>query len=86
MAEARLTPPPDSLDQAAFLRQFGGIYEHSQWVADQLWDEGVGPADARVSHFAARMAAVVDAASDTHKLALLRAHPELPASWRWGAG
>ena len=86
MAEARLTPPPDSLDQAAFLRQFGGIYEHSQWVADQLWDEGVGPADARVSHFAARMAAVVDAASDTHKLALLRAHPELAGKLAVGGG
>jgi len=77
MTEARLNPPPDSLNQADFLTQFGGIYEHSPWVAEQLRDEGIGPQDAVVSHFAARMAAVVDAADDTRKLALLRAHPEL---------
>ena len=65
MTEARLNPPPDSLNQADFLTQFGGIYEHSPWVAEQLRDEGLGPQDAVVSHFA------------TRKLALLRAHPEL---------
>lgn len=77
MAEACFTPPPDSLDQAGFLERFGGIYEHSPWVAEAMWDEGIGPQDGLVSHFAARMAALVDAADADRKLALLRAHPEL---------
>ena len=77
MAEARFTTPPDSLNQAEFMTQFGGIYEHSPWVAQGLWDEGIGPDDRILSHFAARMAARVDAAGDDRQLDLLRAHPEL---------
>jgi len=71
------TTPPHSLDRDGFLTQFGGIYEHSPWVAETLWDMGVGPADAAVSQLAARMAAVVDAAGYDRQLTLLRAHPEL---------
>jgi len=77
MAEARFTLPPDSLNQADFLTQFGGIYEHSPWVAEEVWKQGIGPDDASVAHLAARMAALVDAAGAARQLALLRAHPEL---------
>ncbi|MGC6518808.1 MAG: 2-oxo-4-hydroxy-4-carboxy-5-ureidoimidazoline decarboxylase [Candidatus Puniceispirillaceae bacterium] len=77
MAEASFTTPPGQLDQADFLTQFGGIYEHSPWVAQGLWDAGFPRDDASVSRFAARMAALVDAAGRERQLALLRAHPEL---------
>ena len=68
---------PDSLDTAGFMAEFGGIYEHSPWVAKGMLAGGIGAEDRSVSHFAARMAAIVDAADDDAKLALLRAHPEL---------
>jgi len=69
--------PPDSMTQTDFMACFGGIYEHSPWVAAALWDAGLGPEDGALAHFAARMRAVVDAAPHDLRLALLRAHPEL---------
>ena len=77
MAEMVFRVSPDSLGEAGFMSEFGGIYEHSPWVADGLWQQGIGPDDASVPHFAARMAAIVDAAGKDRQLALLRAHPEL---------
>ena len=59
------------------MAQFGGIYEHSPWVAATIWSEGLGPGDRHLSQFAARMQAIVDAAATARQLALLRAHPEL---------
>lgn len=59
------------------MAQFGGIYEHSPWVAAALWAAGLGPEDTRLSRFAARMRDIVDAAGDERQLDLLRAHPEL---------
>lgn len=52
-----------------FLTRYGGIYEHSPWVAEACWPP---PED-----LAGAMRAVVDAAPREQKLALIRAHPEL---------
>ena len=59
------------------MAQFGGIYEHSPWVAASLWNQGLGPDDRHLSRFATRMRDIVDAAGHERQLALLRAHPEL---------
>ena len=59
------------------MTQFGGIYEHSPWVAATIWSEGLGPDDRQLLLFAARMQAIVEAAGHDRQLALLRAHPEL---------
>jgi 2-oxo-4-hydroxy-4-carboxy-5-ureidoimidazoline decarboxylase len=62
------------MDRAEFVARFGGVYEHSPWVAEACWPP---PAD-----LAAAMAAVVDAAPRERKLALIRAHPELASRTR----
>ncbi|MDH5344989.1 MAG: 2-oxo-4-hydroxy-4-carboxy-5-ureidoimidazoline decarboxylase [Gammaproteobacteria bacterium] len=54
-----------------FVARYGGIYEHSPWVAEAAFDEGGS------GTLASRLAAVVDAASRERKLALIRAHPDL---------
>lgn len=77
MPDTRFPTPPDRMIQTNFMECFGGIYEHSPWVAAALWDEGLGPEDGELAHFAARMRGVVDAAPHERRLALLRAHPEL---------
>ena len=77
MAELVFRIAPDSLDTIGFMAEFGGIYEHSPWVAEAVLAEGVGADDGAVPHFAARMAAMVDAAGSDRQLALLRAHLEL---------
>ena len=77
MPDKIFATPPDSMTQTDFMACFGGIYEHSPWVAAALWDEGLGPEDGNLAHFAARMRGVVDAAPHERRLGLLRAHPEL---------
>lgn len=63
-----------AMGRAAFVARFGGIFEHSPWVAERAWrPEGFDDADAMVS----AMAGVVAQATDAEQLALLRAHPEL---------
>jgi 2-oxo-4-hydroxy-4-carboxy-5-ureidoimidazoline decarboxylase len=69
--------PPSTLPRAAFVAWFGGVYEHSPWVAEAVHDAGLGPADGTAEGLAAKMAAVVEAAGRDKQLALLRAHPEL---------
>ncbi len=72
-----LSPRPSTLDRATFIDAYGGIYEHSPWVAETVHDAGIGTNDDEPGALAGRMAQVVDAADDEAKLALLRAHPEL---------
>jgi 2-oxo-4-hydroxy-4-carboxy-5-ureidoimidazoline decarboxylase len=77
MSNQQFTISPDGLKETEFMAQFGGIYEHSPWVAATIWSEGLGPEDRHLSQFASRMRDVVDAAGPTRQMALLRAHPEL---------
>ena len=57
-----------------FVAALGGIFEHSPWVAETVWNERPF-ADTTCLH--TKMAAAVRAASHARQLALLRAHPEL---------
>lgn len=75
-------PRPSRLDRAGFVARFGGVYEHSPWVAEAVWDAGSVPDEADA--LADAMAAVVEAASEDAQLALLRAHPDLAG--RLGVG
>ena len=67
-------PGPSGLSREAFIARFGGIYEHSAWVAEAVFDAGAPDAAAAL---AGPMAQVVETAGPTRQLALLRAHPEL---------
>jgi OHCU decarboxylase len=63
------------LEREEFVARYGGVYEHSAWVAEQ------GYASARdlsgTDALAKALAKVVDAAAHEQKLALIRAHPDL---------
>ena len=72
-----IEPAPHELSRATFIATFGGIYEHSPWVAEMLYDQGLDRNDGNPIKLAERMAAIVDAADDERKMALLCAHPEL---------
>ena len=62
-------------DKDAFIERFGGVYEHSSWVAADSWPACQMAHDAE--QLAAIMAATVDGAPRHDKLALIRAHPDL---------
>ena len=70
-------PAPHELSRMAFIATFGGIYEHSPWVAETLYDQGLSKDDSNPTKLFKRMAAIVDAAGDKRQMALLCAHPEL---------
>jgi OHCU decarboxylase len=67
--------PPGGLDREGFLARYGGIYEHSPWIAGEVWDEAAAFDDGEA--MAGAMAARVEAAGEAAQLALLRAHPDL---------
>ena len=66
---------PSQMDRAAFLARFGGVFEHSPWIAEGAWDAGPIPDSAEGLH--AAMVAVLRAAPRERKTALLNAHPDL---------
>ena len=64
-------------DRTAFVARYGGIYEHSPWVAEAVYDAGGADKASDPEALRAAMAAVVEAAEPEAQLALLRAHPDL---------
>jgi OHCU decarboxylase len=62
--------------QESFVAQFGGIFEHSPWVAERAFDQDPHIALTAGAVHAALVAAF-RAASDAKRLAVLRAHPDL---------
>jgi OHCU decarboxylase len=68
---------PSCMSKALFRELFGGVFEHSPWVAEAAYDSGLRQeADTAEGLCNALMAAVV-AASDARKQALIDAHPDL---------
>jgi len=64
----------NELSRSEFVARYGGLYEHSPWVAEAAYEKAAG-LDA--ASLAALFAAQVDRADDERKLALIRAHPDL---------
>ena len=61
-------------DKQAFVSLLGGVFEHSPWVAERVWEKQPF-ASSEILH--REMMAVVGKASAAERLALVRAHPEL---------
>ena len=61
-------------DRDEFVSRFGGIYEHSAWVAESTFDRADGLS---AEELADLFANCVDVAPYEQKLALIRAHPDL---------
>ncbi|MEM8577439.1 MAG: allantoinase PuuE [Pseudomonadota bacterium] len=68
---------PSEMDYATFMAQFGGIYEHSPWVAEGAYALELGPAHDTPAGLASAMARTFRAATDDQRRAVLQAHPDL---------
>jgi len=68
---------PTAMSKPDFVKQFGGIYEHSPWVAEAVYDARLHPAHDSLEALHAAMVEAVASAPRERKLALLRAHPDL---------
>ena len=68
---------PTDWDCARFVARFGSVYEHSDWIMEQIWREGLDADCGTVSGLLARAMDVVERAGYDCGLRLLRAHPDL---------
>lgn len=70
-------PPKLHADRAAFVDAFGGIFEHSPWVAERAWELLADKPVVDLAAVHSAMVAAVEAASRDDQLKLLCAHPDL---------
>ena len=68
---------PSAMDRAAFTARFGGIFEHSPWVAERAWEMELGPAHDCAAGVHSVLARAFRRGSREERLAVLRAHPDL---------
>lgn len=68
---------PSQLSEPLFMARFGGIYEHSPWVAARAYAKGLSSACDVAGGLHAAMDAAMREGSREDKLALIRAHPDL---------
>lgn len=71
------TPAPSEMDKSRFLSVFGGVFEHSAWIAERCFDahQAAMPQTAIALH--AAMTRHFRAGTRTEKTAVLTAHPDL---------
>ena len=63
------------MDVQEFISKYGGVYEHSPWVAESVAADAADLDD--IDGLAALMVDCVDNAAPEKQLALIRAHPDL---------
>jgi OHCU decarboxylase len=68
---------PSRMDHDAFVARFGGIFEHSRWIAERAWAMELGPAHDSATGLHHALARVFRAATPNERLGVLRAHPDL---------
>ncbi|MCY4153233.1 MAG: allantoinase PuuE [Aestuariivita sp.] len=68
---------PHLMNQSQFIKMFGGIFEHSSWIAERTFALELGPAHDTVAGLHSAMVRVFRSASRSERLGVLRAHPDL---------
>lgn len=68
---------PGEMTRDQFLAAFGGVYEHSPWIAAAVFDSGLLPEHDFASGLHFWMSRTMRAAEHEAQLALIRAHPDL---------
>lgn len=68
---------PSRMQRDDFLSRFGGVYEHSPFIAERVFAAEMGAVHDSAQGLAARMAQIFRQASDEERLGILRAHPDL---------
>ncbi|MGR3804964.1 allantoinase PuuE [Marinibacterium profundimaris] len=79
---ARVHPPvdrarPSEMEKPAFVEAYGGIFEHSPWIAEGAFELELGPAHDTAVGLQNALARVFRSAGEDRKLEVLRAHPDL---------
>jgi len=67
----------EKLGKTGFVGRYGGLYEHSPWVAESAWLTLENDKNVNLDVLREHLRDSVNNASKEQKLSLLRAHPEL---------
>ncbi|MFN3147271.1 MAG: allantoinase PuuE [Paracoccaceae bacterium] len=70
-------PRPSQMDRAAFVAAYGGIFEHSPWIAERAHGLELGPAHDCAAGVHSALCRVFRTATAEERLGVLRAHPDL---------
>lgn len=68
---------PSNLERDAFVAKFGGIFEHSAWIAERAFDDELGAAHNSAAGLHSALARKFRIASEAERLGVLNAHPDL---------
>jgi len=79
---ASLHPPaegtaPSEMDRETFVAEFGGMFEHSPWIAEGAFDLELGATHDNAAGIHNALARVFRDASEEQRLGVLTAHPDL---------
>ncbi|MGB0694872.1 MAG: allantoinase PuuE [Rhodospirillaceae bacterium] len=77
LAEAFPAEPPSRMEAEAFVSRFGGVFEHSPWIAEGAHGLELGPAHDSAVGLHNALCRVFRMAGAEQKRAVLRAHPDL---------
>ncbi len=68
---------PSQMSRADFVARFGGIFEHSPWIAERAWALELGAAHDTAAGLHNAMARMFRSATEQERLGVLNAHPDL---------
>lgn len=77
MSQAFSTCTPSRMGKDEFVATFGGIYEHSPWIAERAWDKGITSQHDGIEALHALLVAVFSSADHEAQRAVVEAHPDL---------
>jgi len=70
-------PRPTTLSKEAFVAAYGGVYEHSPWIAERAFALELGPVHDTAVGLGNALARAFRSASEDERLGVLTAHPDL---------
>ncbi|MDD8023218.1 MAG: allantoinase PuuE [Paracoccaceae bacterium] len=68
---------PSEMDRTTFVARYGGIFEHSPWIAERAFELELGPAHDSAVGLHNALARVFRSATHDERLGVLTAHPDL---------
>jgi OHCU decarboxylase len=68
---------PSQMERGDFVARFGGVFEHSPWIAERAWALELGPAHDSAAGLHNALARMFRSASEAERLGVLTAHPDL---------
>ena len=68
---------PSEMDRETFVARYGGIFEHSPWIAERAFGMELGPAHDSAVGLHNALCRMFRSASEAERLGVLTAHPDL---------